>query len=340
MADVQFFGGDEERAPDNQQLPGSAPLPGSQAPSGDLAALNQQYGFAVDDDWERAFNEGRLNYADLKTEMDRRAGATASNGGRGGDADLDENGAIDPGWTKGAGGQYTFGPSAATTQSLAARGGTPYPYAGNTFSDPWTGQLEQLITSQLNAVTNPPADAAQTKLMQFLMQRFGDLSSTPGYSDADRALLNTQALEPIEALRQASNKRVLERASARGFLPSSGLVQDEYAQNDRYHDQLRTVANRDLAVNAITKRTQDVATAAQLGQAATAQEQAQRNQALSLATLLYQLPINAQNQALAVINGTGGPQSLLPYVVQMAQAGQQNNAQFWNSLGMLAGLGI
>jgi hypothetical protein len=166
----------------------------------------------------------------------------------------------------------------------------------------------------------------------------GELSSSPGYSPEERALLNTQAFEPIEAQRQAAQKRVLERASMRGILPSSGLVQDEYATNDRSADQLRTVANRDLTINEINKRQADLGTALQLGQAATAQDQSTRTQALSLATLLYQLPIQAQNQALAVINGTGSPQSLLPYVIQLAQAGAQNNADAARQAGLLAGL--
>jgi hypothetical protein len=232
----------------------------------------------------------------------------------------------------------SFTPQPNDPRIATGQAGQPYPYPGNTFSDPWTSQLEGLITNQLNALTNPQPNSAQSQLMNFLQQRFGELSSSPGYSPEERALLNTQAFEPIEAQRQAAQKRVLERASMRGILPSSGLVQDEYATNDRSADQLRTVANRDLTINEINKRQADLGTALQLGQAATAQDQSTRTQALSLATLLYQLPIQAQNQALAVINGTGSPQSLLPYVIQLAQAGAQNNADAARQAGLLAGL--
>lgn len=222
--------------------------------------------------------------------------------------------------------------------------GQPYPYPGGTFSDPWTKQLEDLITQQLNAITNPSPDSAQSQLTNFLMQRFKELSSNPGYSPQEQALLNTQALEPIEDLRAASNRRAIENASVRGFLPSSGLTHQVAGANgipenvDTAYDRMRTVANRDLGINAINKRNQDLATAVQLGQGAVSQDQNVRNQALQLATLLYQLPINAQNQALSVINGTGSPSSLLPYIIQMAQANQNNSAGFWSSIGALAGL--
>lgn len=234
--------------------------------------------------------------------------------------------------------------SGTSGTSTASRTGSPYPYAGGTFSDPWTAQLEALITGQLNALTNPDPNSAQSQLQNFLMKRFGELSNNPGYSTAEQALLNTQAFEPIESMRNASNRRAIERASARGFLPSSGLTyqtESPYGGNeslDTTYDRMRTVANRDLAINNINKRNADLTSAAQIGTAAQSNEQSVRNQALQLATLLYQLPINAQNQALAVINGTGSPVSLLPYIMQMAQSNQANSANFWGSIGSLAGL--
>lgn len=225
--------------------------------------------------------------------------------------------------------------SGATASSLAARaGGT-----SGTFSDPWTAQLEALINQQLQSVQNPAAGSPQATVMDFLMQRFNELANSPGYTADEQAILNTQALEPIEDLRAASKQRALQSASARGFLPSSGLTSLTQAANggteqlDTAYDRMRTVANRDLAVNAINKRNTDLASAVQLGQAALSQDQGQMDKALQLATLLYQLPIQAQNQALAVINGTGSPQSLLPYIVQMAQANQQQSDSFWQTLG-------
>jgi len=218
------------------------------------------------------------------------------------------------------------------------------PGAG-TFDDPWTSQLEKLINDQLRAVTSPPENSPQAQLTRFLLDQFQKLSANPGYTPEQQAVLRTQAFEPLEDRRQAAKRRALEVASARGFLPSSGLTDQVEAANggleplDVAYDRMRTVLDRDLSINAINRQDADLVKALQMISGANAQDQQARQQALNLSTLLYQLPINAQQNASAVINGTGSPASLLGQVIQLAQANQNNSADWFRSLGLYAGLG-
>lgn len=255
----------------------------------------------------------------------------------------DERGPLDP--TGDAEYYKPGGVGAAQGQPMPGWANRWSGYEGGTFSDPWTSQLESLLKGQLDATTAPGAGSPQQLLTSFLLKRFQDLSTSNGYSPEEQAILNTQALEPIEAQRQASQQRALERASLRGILPSSGVVSGgstgELSANDRFYDQMRTVANRDLAVNQIQKRQSDLNQALAMVQGLSGNESSQQAKALQLSTLLRQLPIDAQNQALNVINGTGSPSNLLALVNQMVTQGtilnQQQQAAFWNAIGQAAG---
>ena len=132
---------------------------------------------------------------------------------------------------------------------------------------------------------NPQLD----KLLAFIDQQFTENSQTPGYSQDERAILNTQAFEPIEALRNASKQREMERTSAAGYLPTSGTHNARMSGADRYYDQMRTVTNRDLAAQMIDRRDADLSRALELGQMGVALPQAQQDRTLSLNNMLAQL---------------------------------------------------
>jgi hypothetical protein len=155
--------------------------------------------------------------------------------------------------------------------------------------------------------------------------------------------------EPIEALRATSRQRALQHAAQAGYLPTSGITDLTSSANgltqpfDVNYDQMRTAANRDLGINALNRRNQDLSAALDLGKLNIqlpsqqfGEQQGRNNAALQLATLLQQLPAQAQAEALAVINGTQSPGSLLPAVNQIAQQNQQRTYQTWASLGGLA----
>lgn len=214
----------------------------------------------------------------------------------------------------------------------------------NQFDDPYTNQLESIAKSQMGQVrSNPGLDS----LMQFLNQRFSELSTTPGYSLGEQALLRTQALEPIEADRAASSRRSLERTAARGMLPTSGLAELDLRDIDRAADQRRTVAGRDLAIAGLNRRDADLGQALNIGQLLGLQIPGQqRSEELGLSNLLYQLPRTAMQDALSVVNGSPSSSDAFSQALQLLQQNRyqqqvndQRNAAIWGQLGsVLAGL--
>lgn len=223
-----------------------------------------------------------------------------------------------------------------------------YPGIADQFSDPYTMGLENLLKQQLEGLQQPQTNPALERLLAFLDTRFSDLSNNPGYTPSEQALLRTQALDPIEQDRAASLRRSQQRTAARGMLPSSGLAELQDQQVDLEYDRLRGAAQRDLGINAINKQNQDLAQALTLGQLAgvaipeqqRAEDASRRNEAVSRAMALYNLPRKAQADAMSVLNGTPMPGDLFSQAIQLMQAQesqrrytQQQNQQFWLSIG-------
>lgn len=215
---------------------------------------------------------------------------------------------------------------------------------GAQFDDAYSNLLEQIAQKQLGEVrSNPGLD----QLMAFLTQQFQDLSTNPGYNPAERALLRTQVFEPIEANRAASKQRATERAAARGFAPSSGLMELDLRDIERAADQTRTVADRDLAIAGLDRRDRDLSRALDLGQVmgVTIPRQ-QRGEEVALGNLLYQMPRTALQDALSVISGSPSSGDAFAQAIQLlqqqyAQQGRSdaNNAALFGQIGqMLASL--
>ncbi len=203
---------------------------------------------------------------------------------------------------------------------LGAGGGV-----GSQFDDPYTKQLEAITSAQMGEVrSNPGLD----QLKAFLNQQFQNLSQNPGFSPEEMAVLNTQAFEPIEANRQASKQRALERTSARGMLPSSGLNELDMRDIEIAADKSRAAAGRDVAINAIDRRDSDLSRAGQIAtQLGTTIPGQQRSEELSLASLLYDLPRKALQDALAVTQGSPTANDLFSQSVRLADQNQQNSQQ-------------
>lgn len=190
------------------------------------------------------------------------------------------------------------------------------------FNDPYTKLYEDVAQKNLASLQGQNDQVKQ--LMDFINKQFQTYSKSPGYSPDELAVLNAQMFSPIEANRQASQQRTLERASARGVLPSSGIVQDEQRLNDVNFDQQRAAGSRDVAINAITKRQQDLASALNLAQLGVTIPDQRDAQALSVANSLYQIPRQAMLDAEGVINGSSPTAALSP-LIQLMQLGQQNS---------------
>lgn len=208
-------------------------------------------------------------------------------------------------------------------------GGSPaQPRVPNQFDDPYSTQLEDISKAQMGELrSNPDLNAT----LDFLRKQFSTLSASPGFTPDERAMLATQALEPIEQRRQASNTRALERAGARGFLPSSGLTyltgapQGGVESLDTSYDRMRTGADRDLALANVQQRRADLAQAAQIGQLLGLDiPRSQRAEELSLARGLYQMPRDALADLLAVLGGSPGTNDLFNQANQGAQQSYQD----------------
>ena len=246
-------------------------------------------------------------------------------------------------------------PSAPTQPGMQqaitqAQAGTPSTQPGVSmlgaqFDDPYTKLFEDTAKQYLGRLTGQNAEL--DRLMKFIGDQFGELSTSQGYSPEEQAILRTQALEPIERDRQALNQRVLERTAARGILPSSGLHELDLRGVDRDAETRRTVAQRDLAINAINKRTQDRGTALSLARLGLDVPNQQGQQALGVANQLYQLPRTALLDSLQVLNASSPQSAISPLLQQQQQAqqqaqfDQQRTAQLWAQIGqLLAGLNL
>jgi hypothetical protein len=234
----------------------------------------------------------------------------------------------------------------------ASRDGYNINAPGFQFSDPYTRQLEDVAGQQIKNLSQPQQNPALDTFLKFLGSRFNELTQTPGYSPDDLAVMRTQALEPIEQDRAASNQRALQRAASAGFLPTSGITHLTGSPTggtesiDTAYDRMRAAAQRDLAINAIGKRTADLNQAVNIGsmsgiqipQIQRAEDQQRRSEIMNLAQLLYQLPRNAMQDSLAVLNGTEGTAQLAQqqqYAQQAQYQQQQKDAARWASIGQL-----
>ena len=246
-------------------------------------------------------------------------------------------------------GGYTVGPTGTINRPPTGAGGAVggtgaggtfgagLHYPGFQFNDPYTNLLEQISKNQITSLTGPNPQRQQ--LMDFLNKQFADLSTSQGYTPDELAVLRTQAMEPIEAQRQAAQQRELYRTSRAGYLPTSGITLDQQRQIDTSSDQARTAAQRDLAINAINQQNAKRQQAIGIGTQALQLPQQQNAEALRVAQGLYQLPRNAMQDALGVINPSN-PLGAISPLIQLQQnaynqqlQNQNQQADYWNQIG-------
>jgi hypothetical protein len=145
---------------------------------------------------------------------------------------------------------------------------------GPQYSDPNTKFLEQLLQQMIQMRMQPvqdpnraiyeamlkqradalgQAEAPYQQLMKYLQERFTDLQGS-GYTGAENEVIRTGALDPIETDRQAARKRMIERLSARGLTPDSGIAQQALLEIDKAFDALRGTTQTALTTNDLNRR--------------------------------------------------------------------------------------
>lgn len=234
---------------------------------------------------------------------------------------------------------------------------------GSQFSDPATQQLEAYLMAQMQALAGQrqqqevaqgafkqrqaQAQEATDRLTKFMQERAARLQG-PAYTGTEQEILRTQALDPLERDRQAAKQRALQNIGARGMDPTSGIAQELLNQVDRAFDQQRATTQGEIGYRQVQEqRSREQEAQSLLGYIPQAQRAANAGdleflQALDaavnrpaeaqlpLSSMLYQLPRNALQDALAAM-GMGGTaptsndlfnQAMSLYQTQQQQRGQ------------------
>ena len=249
--------------------------------------------------------------------------------------------------------------------------GSPTLGTGSTFTDPATQQLQQFAQQWLGELETQrtrtagqaetlrgrqqQSQAAVDRLVEFLTKRSTELQG-PAFTGPQQEILRTQVLDPIERDRTAQQQRVLERISRAGYLPSSGTAIDLQNQVDQAFNQERAGVQGNLAAQEIAQeranqqeaqqllslipQTLSAGNAGQLEflQALDAAVNQPRQQQFPLSSLIYDLPNNALQQALATLGMGPSPQSVFGSAAQLRQLQQQQQAQglqWYEQLGRL-----
>lgn len=274
------------------------------------------------------------------------------------------------------GGNYTGSPGV---------GGGALP--GNQYSDQYTQLLEGLIKSRIGQLQQPyfdPNRAAYeqalksradalgmgnqqlTQLMDYLQKRFTELQG-PGYTGAEGEVIRTGALDPIEQDRSAAKKRVLERLSARGLNPDSGIAQQALLEVDKAFDAVRGTTQTTLTTNDLARREDRQQRAEKIGgqmvdindarsreqldvfqalemlsQTMRDEEEARSREAIGYAGGLNDLSAQRLQLAMQAAGMGGNPSSLLSGLTGIANMNQQasmfNRSQqgnMWSGLGSI-----
>jgi hypothetical protein len=222
---------------------------------------------------------------------------------------------------------------ATTTGGYGASGGGAYS-STNPFSDPATKNYVDLLNSRMQSLLTPQANPQMDSLLQYMNQYFQQLQQ-PTYTDAQRGVIATQQLDPMERQRQAELKNVANVMASRGITPGSGpYLQAERDINQKY-DTLRAQTQGQIANNEITLGRQNQAQAVDVGSAAASlvngmnslQDQ-RANQAVSYGRQIPDLAQQRLQQAITLLNGNNvNPAQLLPSLSQFQQQGITQNTQ-------------
>jgi hypothetical protein len=192
----------------------------------------------------------------------------------------------------------------------------------------WGMNGPQAQAPQGGGVFNDPATQEWESLLRTINQRLQQ--PQPTYTDAQRDLMQTQAIDPLERQRQTQKANTQQRFAARGIAPGSGILEQALQDVDRQFDQMKTGQQSQFALNQIGREDQLFNNNEQ--------------RALAGLNLFSQIPQLADRR-LQMAQGSlipSNPYQLLNLQNQIAQQGQQQqnfnqqqDQQFWAMLGQL-----
>lgn len=230
---------------------------------------------------------------------------------------------------------------------------TPTPYSSpNPFDDPATKGYIDMLNQRIQALMQPQQNPEMDSLLAYMQKYFQQLQN-PVYTDAQRNVINTQTLDPMERQRQARKQQVIQQMASHGMSPSDGPTIQALENVDREFDQMRTGAQGNFSLNEINMGRQNQSQAVDVGSAAAGlrngmfQQQDQRaNTALGYA---QQIPNMAQSRLQTAIGLLGqgqiNPAQLMSVLNQFQQTGNaqhQQDSQYWQTVisGIMKAFGM
>ena len=208
------------------------------------------------------------------------------------------------------------------------------------FSDPWGSTLESAVSSLLGKLNAAPqsqyldqllaglqTDQATAKanakaLAGQLTARATELKAPP-YTAGNEANIRAQAFDALEKRRQETLKNAKNDVYARGFAPTSGLVQDATNQVNQQFETQRTGIEAGLLNQALAEgqaRKNQAVTLEQLAAQALSGGDLQAIQdAATQAQLEYQTNQDALGRAQSAVSAIGVPLNLMASRTASAQ---------------------
>jgi hypothetical protein len=203
------------------------------------------------------------------------------------------------------------------------------------FTDPIQQALEQFAIQRAQQLETPPQGSGQNLLEQAL-RAISAQYQNGGFTPHEQEVLNTQAIEPVEQLRQARREQVIQSLSARGISPGSGVALQMLADVDRQFDGLITEQRRSIAAQSAQETQQrQLQALTMLGQLA-GTEGTRLDNAFQYRSVPLNLADRSFQQAMALLGQQGNPASLYNPLLQLSQQQQGQSQGTSEALGYLA----
>jgi hypothetical protein len=186
------------------------------------------------------------------------------------------------------------------------------------YDDPSTMAFFNQLLSRLDQLNQPINDPAQTAFANTTMDAVQRLLAAP-YSGADTQALITSMMNPLAQSRDQQLAQNKERISARGMLPSSGLLDELNKSTNNSYDQAVATGGNQLAVNGINLQRSNLLAALQALSGLVSTNRANRSEQNSLYDQAVQLASvfpEFDNQRLAMLlqasgEGASSPSSVI-----------------------------
>ena len=205
---------------------------------------------------------------------------------------------------------------------------------GTGYGDPNADLFANEVLSRLEALRTPITDPFLELLQSFGLDRVDDLEGAP-YTAGEDAALRAQYMDPLTSARDAALERRREELGRFGYLPSSGLFQDQIGEIEQGYEQAVGEGSTDLAVRAIDERQRRGQEQLQIlegllgiSQDTRAETDARGREAVTTASLLPAFDERRLDQTLrASGQGSSDQNALMQTLMALMQMNQQN-AQF------------